>query len=304
MAGINEFFKNETSDKKTILFLDFHNLIYRTINIVSAKAKKDMMSQSEMYAYWKYMMVNNIINSVKTYTPNKVVIAIDSKVNWRKEIYPDYKAQRKTMRDKQTVVDFKAFWPILEKFVVDFKAAFTNFMFIDVDNAEGDDTIAVLVKSIGKEYKECIVITNDGDYVQLLKQSNVKIFNPLLKKFVKSMNPSDDLLGKILIGDKSDNITAIAPRLGKATAAKIIKAGIEDYLTENAEANKLFIMNKQLIDWDYIPNDIQSSIMESYNKYDIKPLNSTKLMMFFASTGVPALAEKYSEYSKFLKKVC
>jgi 5'-3' exonuclease len=189
--------------------------------------------------------------------------------------------------------------PIASKFLEDMKKALTNFVFIDVDSAEADDVIAVLAKTIGKDYKESIVISNDGDYVQLLAESNLKLFNPMKRQFVKSLNSKTAMLVKVLSGDKSDNIPNLRKGLGEKTAAKIIRDGLEDYLTEN-KLTKEYERNTKLVDWNYIPKPIVKNIKIIYSKYETKPLNSTKLLMFFSTLNNKKLTETYSLYSKLL----
>lgn len=302
MLNFNDFFKSENEKNKTILFIDYYNLVHRTIFVAAYKAQKDGLTTSEMYSYFKYLVINNLFNSVKNYTPNRVVIAIDDTRNWRKRIFPAYKENRKALRDNNVAVDFKEFYPILEKFTEELKVALPNFVFIKVERAEADDIIATLVKKEKENFKECIIVTTDGDYVQLLQYENVKIFNPQTKTWVKSLNPLIEMDIKIISGDKGDNIPNLRAGIGKGRAAKIIKSGVQDFLLEN-KLERVYRRNKILVDWNFIPRSITKKILNKYDEYIFGTLNCTKLLMFLASTKNEYLATQYSVFSKYLSKV-
>jgi hypothetical protein len=80
-------------------------------------------------------------------------------------------------------------------------------------------------------------------------------------------SPSIELLLKIIMGDKSDNISKIQNGMRKDTALKIALMNDEDrniYLTKNNIINT-FTLNKTLIDFNEIPELIVKNFYEYYN---------------------------------------
>lgn len=87
---------------------------------------------------------------------------------------------------------------------------------------ECDDTIASLCVDIHKD-DDCVVVSTDTDFIQLLDTSGrVKLYNPVKKEYV-SPAPYDYVLWKALRGDKTDNV----PRVDGMTDLKATRA-LED----------------------------------------------------------------------------
>ena len=63
-----------------------------------------------------------------------------------------------------------------------------------LDGVEGDDLISYVTQlETFVSYDKCIV-SSDKDFIQLLDKTNVKLYSPLLKSFVKHDNPNYFLL--------------------------------------------------------------------------------------------------------------
>ncbi len=173
---------------------------------------------------------------------------------WRNDVYPQYKQSRKVNNE---VGDFFAhiYTNIIDKYT-----------FIENERCEADDVIGILTKSL-YENNTIYIITGDHDYLQLLYNDNVQIYNMKLKN-LRDKSSGDrytDLMMKILCGDSSDNIYAIHTKLGPKTAMKYItnneelKKKCEDQtIKENLERNK------KLIDMEYIPENYKKQIIDKF----------------------------------------
>lgn len=133
---------------------------------------------------------------------------------------------------------------------------------LQTEGLEADDVVALThrrLREIG--YKDWIVcITNDHDYLQLL-DGKTKIWN-LEQKDLGSKScgdPKKDLLCKILLGDKSDNIPPVRPRLKeKEIRERILEMSEEDLIASlrlTDEETSRMELHRTIIDFSRIPQD-------------------------------------------------
>ena len=312
--SIDGFFKEKIAEQKknNILIIDF--LVYRCIFTAAneyEQQKRDFMvgsieslkikTEREMYGYWKHLVLNNVFSSVLDKKPNQVVIAVDGKNNWRKEIYNEYKSQRKAARDKSNV-DFNVFYPIMEEFINNLEQHFKCFRILRVPRCEADDIIAVLSKRFCKDENNLVeLISTDKDFVQLQRYKNFKQYNPIKKMYIKSMNPDKDLEIKILTGDKSDNIPAVKNRVGPKTAEKMINNGLTDL--EDPIIKEAYIRNRQLIDFEQIPNDIVESVKKYYDNITIGKVNVNNVWQWLVVEELNKLSDDWSMVAPQLKNL-
>ena len=89
------------------------------------------------------------------------------------------------------------------------------FVCLSVNKCEADDIIAVLCKKLSVD-NEVIIVSSDSDYKQLLKYSNVKMYDPYptKMKFVKLDFDIDEwIIVSALHGQAKDNIYNVFTRL-------------------------------------------------------------------------------------------
>lgn len=128
---------------------------------------------------------------------------------------------------------------------------------------EADDCIAISVKHLLKKYPDCniYIITSDRDYLQL-NAHNVNLYNLAYKNIAENKsstgNPKTDLEIKIIMGDTSDNIPSVFPKCGPKTALKCIDDPefFKKKMANNPDYYKQYELNKQLINFDYIPQEL------------------------------------------------
>ena len=281
----------------SIMIVDAHNLAYRNVFASVFTNPED----NGVFDLWKHMFMNSFINLIKKFEPKKVVLAFDVRGSWRYEIYADYKNRRKGARDK-AVVDFEKFFPVLNSLKQDIKDTFKNIYVLEAPKCEADDIIAVLSKEVFKDQPITIVST-DSDLKQLLVYPNIQMYDPMKNKIVQCINPKKELELKILTGDKNDDIPAIKPRVGIATAESILKNGLQQVLDEDKTIKENYTRNTILIDFNYIPQDITNSIINIYNNYEKGKLDSLKLMTFFSKNKLNRLMEDWQNYSEVIKNL-
>jgi len=185
---------------------------------------------------------------------------------WRQELYPKYKANR----DNESFMGGPFFKMVYEEELF-IKAGATAIL--SHPKLEADDCIALSVKHLLKSNDDIdiYIITSDKDYLQLARH-NVHIFNLAFKDLTeqKSCNKDSecDLFCKIIMGDTSDNIPSVFPKCGPKTALKYFenKELLQKKLKENEEYKKQYELNKTIIDFDYIPQQLQDEFLLGTNK--------------------------------------
>lgn len=297
-SNLSEFFEeNATVHGENILIIDMNNLVYRTLAIASFKVPDDLE-----FNYWKHLFINNIFSSIKQFEPNKVIFAFDSKKLWRREIYKEYKSHRKEARDKSTI-DFDSFFKVLDVFMPQMKEAFSNMYLLKIEECEADDIIAILTKEKFKNSEKVTIISTDKDFIQLLTNRNVDLYNPIKKANVKSINPAKDLQLKILMGDTSDNIPSVRRGTGPKKAENIIREGLENYLDSCQDIKEAYKRNQLIIDFNLIPQRIKDKVINGYENYLISDYTPMKVWNFLQKNGLSKLADDLNRLGPFIRRI-
>ena len=251
----------------------------------------------------RHMVLNIIRNHVKNFKAEygEVVLCCDNRKYWRKEFFPFYKAGRKKTREKSDL-DWHLIFDILAKLKQELKETFP-YKVIDVEGAEADDIIGTLVPIYARDQK-ILILSSDGDFLQLQQYgSNVKQYNPSLKKYVKSENPLIELKEKIIRGDKGDGIpNMFSPSdcfvrdlrqkpITKGVLEKYLNESIEEY-SDTDKAN--FSRNSTLIDLTKIPEEIKKTIINTYD--ETKPASRQKLLNYFIEHKLKNLMDVIEEF--------
>jgi 5'-3' exonuclease len=188
---------------------------------------------------------------------------------WRNQLFPNYKANRANGPE-----DGFMGGPF-------FKMAYEEDLFIQGGarsilkhpKLEADDCIAIAVKHLLTTYPKCniYIITSDKDYLQLAEE-RVQLYNLAFKKLTEQKSctgdSSCDLFCKILTGDVSDNIPSVFPKCGPKTAMKYFenKDLLEKKLQESETYRTTYELNKKIVDFNNIPEELVQEFMDSPTK--------------------------------------
>lgn len=115
-----------------------------------------------------------------------------------------------------------------------------------------------------------MLIASDHDFLQIDGIREFDLFGKEAKRELggESVSASDFLLGKILMGDRSDNIKQVFAKCGPKTALKYVKdkAALRKMLEESQESAGRFQLNKKLISFDEMPSELRDSIKKTLNE--------------------------------------
>lgn len=112
-----------------------------------------------------------------------LVIASDDRHYWRRDVFPFYKGNRKAEREKSDFDWLMIFSTISA--VCDELREYFPYRVIKVPGAEADDVIATLCQR-RPSAEPVLIVSNDKDFVQLLRYENVAIYRTLSDELVLS----------------------------------------------------------------------------------------------------------------------
>ena len=110
----------EIKDER-ILLIDGHNIAYITVFSVIAKDYSD----NGVFKLWKQSFYSKLFSIINNLKPTKCVLVFDSRNSWRKDIYPEYKANRKKQGGKYPLDKLK-FNEAMDSLISDIKEVFTT----------------------------------------------------------------------------------------------------------------------------------------------------------------------------------
>ena len=248
----------------------------------------------------RHMILNSLRAHNKKFRKEygQMVIACDSSNVWRRQAFPNYKAGRKANRAKSEH-DWEFIFDVLAKIKKEIKD-FLPYKVIAVDTAEADDIIATLCRRIKEKI---LILSGDKDFIQLHNEK-IRQYNPVLNKFVgKDENPSLYIREHILKGDRSDGIpnvlsddnVFIEGRRQTPLSRKKIEAWVNEVVpTFNEEQQKNYERNRQLIDLNCIPKELESNINREFDNVEVATRD--KILGYFINKKLKTLIESIDEF--------
>jgi DNA polymerase-1 len=210
-----------------------------------------------------YGFISRVESLMQELRPDRLVVAFDSKEkNFRRELYPEYKAKR-LLPPEELIRQL----PAIREYLT-----CRGIHSLEKPGLEADDIIALLSRRFAASGSEVLIFTADKDLFQLVSE-RISIFHPKLKRKLGRADvkeffgvyPEQIVDYLTLAGDASDNIPGI-PGIGDKTATKLIeKFGslvdmlksldqVEPKFREKITANRhLFEQWARLLDLDKIP---------------------------------------------------
>ena len=175
--------------------------------------------------------VRTVQSLAKSYNCGEIVVLGDGGSNYRKEIYPEYKAKRKERYAEQTPEEAKEF----EMFLAEFSDTMTNlkskgYLTLKYAGVEADDIAALICQNreeLGLD--EIWLISSDKDW-DLLVDPKISRFSTVTRKETTVHNWDEHydfdleyfLTYKTLTGDKGDNVPGV-DGVGPKRATQLIE---------------------------------------------------------------------------------
>lgn len=215
-----------------LLLIDGNSIINRAYFALPPLNDKEGRNVNAVYGF-----VNILFKVVQNFAPDKLVVAFDKRGhNFRKDIYPEYKANRKGMPD-----DLANQMPVLHQLLQVMQVTVA-----EKEGVEADDIIGTITQNFDGE---SFIVSGDRDMFQLVSDKITVLFTkrgvtdvekvtPEVLKTSYNLTPSQVVEYKALRGDTSDNIPGVKG-IGEKTAMSLLdKYGNIDNLYENVDKEK------------------------------------------------------------------
>ena len=205
--------------EKKLMLIDGNSLLFRAFYALPLLHNREGVYTNGVYGF--LTMFNRVTASEQ---PSHIVVAFDmDRKTFRSKLYGEYKANRSTPPE-----ELQGQFQLLRDILIAL-----NVHYIEVPGYEADDIIGTLSKRAEDENLDCLIVTGDGDALQLVSDrvqvlmtkkgiTEMQIYNPEQVREKWEVNPEQMIEIKALMGDASDNIPGV-PGVGAKTAIKLIK---------------------------------------------------------------------------------
>ena len=250
------------------------------------------------------LLRHTVLNSIRQYKHQfrhvdhgGFVICCDSPKNWRKESFPEYKANRKKRRETDST-DWTSLFEFLHQMIADLREYFP-YKVMRVESAEADDIIAVLTQEEMKN--PTTIISSDKDFIQLQKYEGVQQWSPLTKSFVKG-NPEESLWEKLIKGDVGDGVPNILSsddtlvtegKRQRPVSKKKMELWKTDRSDWNEDMKRNFNRNEMMVDLEKTPESIRINIINQFRE-QVPPHG--RLLEYFTEKRLKNLMEHLDEF--------
>mgnify|MGYP000100119888 FL=1 len=255
------------------------------------------------------LLRHTILNSIRMFRNQftkdygEMVICCDGKDNWRKKVFPEYKANRRKNREND-ITDWKTLFELLHEMREDLNKYFP-YKVMHIDSAEADDIIGVLVEERqGIEHSPTLILSSDKDFIQLQKFDKVKQWSPLQKKFIVG-DPAESLYDKTIRGDTGDGVPNIlssddtliteGKRQTPVTKKKMeLWRGKKPEEFCNEAMLRNYHRNKTMVDLRETPESIRINIVNQYDNQEAG--DRSQLWNYFVDNRLKNLMDVIDEF--------
>ena len=244
-----------------ILIVDAMNTLIRSFSLLKA------MNPSGAHVGGLVGFLRSLGYVTRIFDPTRVIIVWDGKGGSgnRKNIDPNYKAQRATSRITH--------WGLYDTKEEETEALIGQLYrtqdYLDclpvqqmmLEKLEADDIMAYLAKRASKAGKKVTIVSSDKDFLQLI-DDNIEVYAPVKKKTFNKSNIFEELkvlptnynIVKALLGDNSDNLQGV-----KGLGIKTIVSEFPKLLTEKVNLDYVYkVAEKKLEDKKIFPKIIHN----------------------------------------------
>ncbi len=288
-----------------MILIDYSQVAISNIAVQLAMSKDKNVLSVPMVRHMILNSIRGYIHRFKSEYPGEIVICVDGPDPWRRDIFEQYKAKRREGRNNDDK-DWESVFGLIHTIKEEIRDNFP-YKVVQLDKVEADDIIAIICKK--NHGKKILIISGDKDFQQLQKYPDVFQYSPIQKKYVETDSPQEYIYEHILRGDTSDGVpNFLSPddtfvnRIKQKPVSKKKLAGWIDSLMRGNDPQDFcneyhyrnFQRNRRLIDFDYIPDDIQTDIYKEYEKATVT--SRSKILPYMIQHDLKELIGKIEEF--------
>ena len=288
------------SERHRLFLIDGSALAYRSY---FAFVRTPLINSKGMNTGAIYGFAAAMLRLIEEEAPDRLAVVFDSpKPTFRHAKFADYKATREKMPDEMAEQ-----LPLIDEVV-----EALGIPMLREDGYEADDVIGTLAKRAEAAGWECLIVTGDKDFMQLVSD-RVRLYDVMKKgattivdaagveaKFGVPPSQVIDVLG--LMGDSSDNIPGVHG-IGEKTAAKLVQqfGSLEAALEHAAEVKgkkaregllhgrEVAVLSKELVTLD---TDVPVAFSPAaFGRHEP---DAERLVQLFQQLEFPSLLERLS----------
>lgn len=281
---------------KKLLLIDGNSILYRAFYAIPSLETSKNIPTNGLLGF-----LNIFLNAISVYKPDYIAISFDTKARtFRKDIYEDYKSQRKEL-PSSLVLQLKILKDeILKPF---------SIKVIEKDGFEADDILATISKLSEKMKIKTLILTGDRDLLQLVKNDSIVVIAPIKgvseityyneEKVIEEygITPNKFTQYKALIGDASDNIKGV-PGIGPKKAKTFLSNyDIDNLLSTNSGEGKKLREFKDLISSNLVLVELNRNVPIYLELEDLKfnGIDVRKLIEISKKFEFKSIIKRYSK---------
>ena len=286
-----------------MILLDLNQVMISNLMIQIQGGKADLQED---------LIRHMILNSIRMYRQKfkeygELVICCDDKNYWRKDVFPYYKAHRKSDRE-QSDLDWSKIFEILNRVRDELKENFP-YRVLQVPRSEADDIIGTLVHRFGKvlnneSTEKILILSGDKGFGQLQVYSNVVQFSPVTKRWIKVDDAERFLKEHVMKGDRGDGIPNFLSKdsciIAKERQRPLPSKKLNDWVKMDPsefcdrEMMRNYMRNLDLVDLKRVPNNVKDQVNSMYDNYVIPERKG--LLNYFIKNKLKLLTECIGEF--------
>lgn len=201
---------------KTFYIVDISSFFFRSYYAIPGQ----MTSSSGLPTNALYGVLSMLLRLIRDHKPDYMAAGFDTKIpSFRKEIFPEYKANRGEMPE-----DLEKQVPWLKKMI-----QILNIYGVEKEGYEADDIIGTLARLGTKHNLKVFIVSGDKDFAQLVNQNTALLDTMKSKMYYREdvyakwrVYPEQMIDYQALTGDSSDNIPGVKG-IGPKGAATLLK---------------------------------------------------------------------------------
>lgn len=285
----------------TNLIVDVNNVVF---SIRHAKLPKPASIKKKEKFVKEFIFIealSSVLRHSRMLKSDAIALMRDSKNIWRKDFYPEYKANHvdalEDLYHQETIDAADMLCEFFDKHT--YAGVYTY------PRAEADDLIGIWCQeSTGVNN---VILSSDKDFIQLIDE-RTKLYSHTQDTFRETEDASFSLFVKCIRGDSGDNVRSAYPRI---TEKKLLQAWnddldmlnlLETILPDGTKVADNLAFNVKMIDLTSQPNAMRRAIYDMFSVKTFGIYSQLKCMKYLGDAGLKEHRDIFDQKDRALKK--